>query len=1053
VEERRVVTALFCDLVGSTSLGEKSDPEELDRLLGRYYELASAAIDRHGGSVEKFIGDAVVALFGYPVAHEDDPIRALRAALEVVEAVEASALEVEVRLGINTGEAFLRVQGSGEWNAAGDVMNTASRLQAAAPPMGIVVGARTRSAARRGFEFAELPALELKGKDDPVAAWRLLGTIAAESDDIGTATLVGREDELGRLMGAVASLDGHGGKVVLVEGDAGIGKSRLVRETRESGATVTWLRGRSIETRDAGGYRAFAELILTWAGSPSWEALAGRAQALGLAREQAGFLATMAGVEPDLDLVGRFGLLDADAMRPHLYRSVLAWLDALSEGGPLVLEFEDWHWADGGSVQLAEHVMPLIESRPLLLLMVARPGSDPARSISELVSAPLEKRIARIELMPLGADDAATLLGELLAGHDVSAQRLTGALGRAEGNPYFLHELARLLTEDGQDGALPDSVRAVVTTRVDRLAPDLKALLRTAAVIGRTFADELLARIEPDDTVQPRLERLVATRLIELVPPGRHRFVHALTREAVYESTPLADRKRLHAKAAETLTAERQAANLPAIAYHLAQAEDWGGATDALLAAGEQATRIAADDEALEMYRRAIDAHARLPDDRWSPVERSRIDRHVAEALQRLGRRDEAAAQVVGALDRLGVRLPASKRAVQRAVLRDLLRLSFAPPSLPPDDATPDPVDVEIDRELQLLSFVSFFGDHDRFALAALLLTKRAARANDLIGIALGASACASIFPTIGRAKLARKYAARATEAAERIDDPIEAARVWQDIMLVPLAIGGWPEARDCGLRAIDVATSAGDLRSWGSSTCSFVVGAVSHGDIALTRSLSAELIARAAASGDHQIAGFGHTMLAIGELTAGDLDAASAHADEGIAMTLRVPDFLAHVAIVATLARIRLRQGDREGALASITESRATAEARGFRGYATSPLLEAEAELALLDLAQNRNRTTIRTSRRQARASLREARAARWHAVHAHILSGGHAWVVGDKRAAARAFHKGAALAQTDDWQGSLALATAWIEQCCRLAEIEPPPRDLAPEGALVLD
>ena len=146
-QERRVVTALFCDLVGSTSLGERTDPEELDHLLARYYELASGAIAREGGTVEKFIGDAVVALFGYPIAHEDDPSRALRASLEIVDQVEGSGLGIEVRLGVNTGEAFLRVDASGEWNATGDVMNTASRLQAAAPPMGIVVGARTRATA------------------------------------------------------------------------------------------------------------------------------------------------------------------------------------------------------------------------------------------------------------------------------------------------------------------------------------------------------------------------------------------------------------------------------------------------------------------------------------------------------------------------------------------------------------------------------------------------------------------------------------------------------------------------------------------------------------------------------------------------------------------------------------------------------------------------------------------------------------------------------------------------------------------------------------------
>jgi class 3 adenylate cyclase len=262
---RRVVTALFCDLVGSTELAERTDPEEVDLLLRRYYGHASEAIECYGGTLQKFIGDAVVALFGFPLAHEDDPERAIRAALDIVEVMRADESGLQVRIAVEAGWAFIRDAPTGEVFAAGDVMNTTARLQTATEPMSVIVGPRARTSAAGGFEFAEMPPVRLKGKQAPVRASLVVKPTTVTGGQARGIGVIGRERELRELRSVVADLTEGAGATVLVEGAPGIGKSRLVAGVRAS-THVLWLRGRSIETRDAAGYRPFAEQLRAWTG-------------------------------------------------------------------------------------------------------------------------------------------------------------------------------------------------------------------------------------------------------------------------------------------------------------------------------------------------------------------------------------------------------------------------------------------------------------------------------------------------------------------------------------------------------------------------------------------------------------------------------------------------------------------------------------------------------------------------------------------------------------------------------------------------------------------
>jgi tetratricopeptide (TPR) repeat protein len=518
----------------------------------------------------------------------------------------------------------------------------------------------------------------------------------------------------------------------------------------------------------------------------------------------------------------------------------------------------------------------------------------------------------------------------------------------------------------------------------------------------------------------------------------RLRGPQSLTREAIYNSTPIADRRRLHAAVAEALSPVEDPSGLPALAYHLAQAEDWEAAAATLVAAGEQAARLAADEDALEMYRAAIEAHEHLPADRWGPLERSRIDRQVAAALVRLGRHDEALRQIVVALARLGLDFPEKKSAIKRATLVQVAPRLLGPPALPPPNTSADPIEVEIGRELELLGWIAFFSDHDRFALAALILANRASRAGFLDGMAVGTFRTAVAFSSLGKEKLARAYMQRALEAADRMTDEIEIARLKQGLSIVPIAVGGWEEASHWANLGMNLGAAAGDLRSRGSGGALFSLATAMHDDYARARLLADDAVREASEGGERSIQGIGHAAQTILAPLEPEVGAESART--GIEVALQVPDYLIYTICLGTLARAQVRLGDLPGAASSIEHAKKEIDDRGFRGFMIVFGFQAEAELALLELARGRSRATIAGSKRAMRRSLGQGHVARWHAVHAHAIAGGHAWLLGKRASAAKSFTRASAIADRHGWHGPLREATDWIAHCCTEAGIEAP-------------
>ena len=578
-EERKVVTIFFADLVGFTGRAEQLDPEDVRAMLSPYYGRLRFEIERFGGTVEKFIGDAVMAVFGAPVTHEDDPERAVRAGLAVREAIQElneadPALDLHVRIAVNTGEVVVAVDArpaEGEGLVAGDVVNTAARLQAAAPVDGILVGETTYRATERTIEYAESVPVQAKGKSEPIPVREALAARARYGIDVqqrGGAPLVGRRDELDGLMDALSRVRRElTPQLLTLVGVPGIGKSRLVWELAQAvdadpELIVFWRQGRSLPYGEGVAFWAVAEMIKAQAGILETDS----AEVAGtkLLETVADFIPDPADahrVESSLrPLVGLTAESAPDRdSRDEAFAAWRRFFEALADRRPLVLVFEDLHWADDNLLDFVDYLVDWATDSPLLVIGTARP---------EL----LERRpgwgggksnAATVSLSPLSEEEIARLLGSLLEQAVMPAELQTPLLAQAGGNPLYAEEYARMVSERGLapgDGApLPETVQGIIAARLDALSAEEKALIQDAAVLGKVFWSGPLAAMNGLQrwTVEERLHGLERKEFVRrerassVATETEYAFRHVLVREVAYGQVPRALRAEKHTRAAE----------------------------------------------------------------------------------------------------------------------------------------------------------------------------------------------------------------------------------------------------------------------------------------------------------------------------------------------------------------------------------------------------------------------------------------------------------------------------------------------------------------------
>jgi class 3 adenylate cyclase len=623
-EERKLVTVLFIDIVGSTARADRADPEDVKDFLRRFHDPVREQVARYGGAIEKFIGDAVVAVFGAPRAHEDDAERAVRCALQIVQAVGeldagAKAVELTVRAGVTTGEAVVTLGSAyerGEPLATGDVLSTASRLQSVAPPGRVVVDAETYFATRRAIRYDTLAPVAVKGKSAPLEVWLAIG-LADQDEKVAPATqTVGRDEDLALLMAIYgrARRDRHPHLVNLV-GPPGIGKSRLATEfgRRISADGGRELRGRSLPYEEQAGYAASVEHIKQIAGILG-------ADSPQSAREK--LTQTVSSlVEPEeatdvghyLSLLLGLGLDEPTQARQPLFLAVRRLIEGFAAQRPILFVFEDLQWAGQSQLDLLDHLVTHVRDVPVVFLALSR--TDPERSIHTTAAAPRAE--TTIPLEPLTLTDASAVIEQLLGQRNaIDTKELVEVAG---GNPLFLEELAASVSQGAYtaDG-VPGNVRSLIASRIDALPSDERTVLLNASVIGPDFWRGVLAQMDASETsdLDVVLDTLEGRDFIRRQPrsqlPGdtQFSFKHALIREVAYGTLPRPVRRARHSVVAhylETNARPDARETAPILAHHWRHAGKTRRAVDYLLVAAERAREAWARDEALALYASALE--------------------------------------------------------------------------------------------------------------------------------------------------------------------------------------------------------------------------------------------------------------------------------------------------------------------------------------------------------------------------------------------------------------------------------------------------------------
>ncbi|TMM07019.1 MAG: hypothetical protein E6G02_03230 [Actinobacteria bacterium] len=650
-EERRFISVLFVDLVGFTARAERLDPEDVRAILTPYHETVRREIESFGGVVEKFVGDAVMSVFGAPTAYGDDAERAVRAALAVRDSVRElnngdARLDLQIRLAVNTGEALVSLgarPSMGESMVAGDVVNTASRLQAAAPVNGIIVGKETYASTRDAIKYEPTPAIEAKGKAAVVPAWIASSALVPAGErTVSRAPLVGRGRELGVLQGIWERVaDERTPTLVTIVGEPGVGKTRLGiefgRVVGELGGRS--VRGRSLPYRDSSAYGAFAAQVKQFCGVFESDPIEVGLQKLRDA------VSTLLGPSESADVAGHLAILlgldreGSVADRETLFFSVRRFIEAVAGDRPTMLVFEDVHWADRSLLDLVELLAARLRDLPILLLALARPELLDARpgwggGLPAYTALPLEQ---------LKESEARELASQLLSTSENGGRAEQAALlaETGEGNPLFIEQLAATLSEasPGDDSALPTTIRGIVAARLDALPAAERTVLLDAAVGGKVFWRGALERMTEDpeglSELLGALERrdLIRRQAVSSIE-GDQQFIfkHVLIRDVAYDLLPRARRRERHAQVAQFIEEATSVIGEAAAALgrQWRDAGEHERAIEHLMTAAEEAERGWAKDRAVALYREVIELLPEEDTERRSVVKRRLAIAHAA---------------------------------------------------------------------------------------------------------------------------------------------------------------------------------------------------------------------------------------------------------------------------------------------------------------------------------------------------------------------------------------------------------------------------------------
>jgi class 3 adenylate cyclase/tetratricopeptide (TPR) repeat protein len=1090
--ERKLVTVMFCDIANSTEIAARVGAEAMHQRLNRFFELTLAKVHRYEGTVNQFLGDGFMALFGAPIAHEDHARRALLAAMAIQQEMRndaqgADAMDpFQLRIGLNTGMVVVGKIGDNlrmDYTAIGDTTNLAARLQSHAEPGSIRTSDSTRRAAEANFDFADLGRHAIKGIAEPVAIFAPLGARSARSAAAGAAgdgsvsQLVGREVELAAFARSLSDLAAGHGSVVVLRGEPGMGKSRVLAEARQHGAArqVLWLEGCSVSFGQGLTHWPFIEILRTVFAIDESDSEATALQKLehgardvfdAQANEILPYLAMVLALCVPAEHEQRVKFLDAQAIKRQVFLTMRQLFERLAQRQPTLVVLEDWHWVDQSSIALCEHLLPLVSSAPLSFWFTTRTEASEAVARVKVAATEAALRVDDLTLSPLSAGQTQQLIGCMVGAGTLPEAVRERIQRRTEGNPFFIEEVVRAFTLDAQphadtrapaahstarpitDLSIPDSVQAVILARVDRLDEDAKGVLKLASVIGRTFLLRVLKAIaRAAETVEPGVERLQENELIHLrqrAPDVEYIFKHALVQEATYGSILAERRRSVHrqvAQAIETLFADRIDEYTSLLAHHYAQAEDWPKANAFLLAAGDQAGRIAADAEALEHYRQAVASQPKAAAAAMTPLQRATLDRKLGQAFYGIGNYQEAVAHFSRALAHLGIAYPdrhsGARRAIIKHVLAHFLRrgLGRFGSKFGVDEAR------EASAICEAMAWLDYYADEDRFALDSLIALDVGERSGDLESQARGLATLGFVLLSMGLHRLAWRRIGESMAIADRIQVPTIKAGA-------PFVRGWflWTRGQiDHAMVSLEASASLyrsiGDLRGWAGALSTLGWVLARRGEFERARRVCEEVVRIGEGANDLHLAAWGSVCLGHLCSTIGPLERASPYLETVRDLSKRSSEMRMHANAGGVLAKSLLRRGLIAEARAILAEALETLEARAMRDMFYIEPITAFIELCLHDASQSsgaQRRSALAAARSACNKALRCSRrsAAAWQP-EAMRLHGTLAWLDGNS---ARALQR---------WRQSIQAADAMklpVDRARALLEIGERTRDEAP-------
>jgi class 3 adenylate cyclase/tetratricopeptide (TPR) repeat protein len=719
-EERKQVTVLFSDLSEYTAMSERLDPEEVKQIMGQIFGEITSAVSKYEGTIEKFIGDAVVAFFGVPKVHEDDPVRAIRTAIEIHELVNGISPHFESRVGkplamhtgINTGLVVTGevTTGKGILGVTGDTVNVASRLSTLAKPGEILVGQDTNRQAEWLFNFAPLSPVIVKGKAEPVQVYRVAGIKEKKGRSLGVdSPLVGREKEMGLLSLQVLRLINGTGGIVTVSGEAGIGKSRLLAELRltEPIRRTILLEGRALSMGRGLSFYPIIDALKHWSqikeNDTDTEAQRKLEKAIrDIHPEEAGeifpFIATLMGMKLTGKHAERVKGIEGESLEKLIFKNMRELLIKGSELRPMVIYIEDFHLVDTSSLELIEALFRLVEEYRILFILVFRPGyTDTGERITAFIQENHPSNWTKIELEPLKESESEQLFSNLLQIKSFPHQLREQILQRAGGNPFFIEEVVRSLINEGavvqergeyrvtekiKNIVIPQSIHALIMTRIDRLDEETRNLVKVASVIGRNFFYRILTEVASYiEEVDRRLDYLKEIQLIrerKRMEEVEYLFKHALAQEAAYESILIQRRKEIHQKVAQSIEKvfnERLHEFYGMLAYHYGMGEDLDKAEEYMIRAGEEAMKSAASSEALNYFEEALAVYRSKFGEKVSPEKIAMLEKNIAYALYNKGEQIKAVNYLTKVLEYHGETFPKTAVGTALKCVNGLLQL------------------------------------------------------------------------------------------------------------------------------------------------------------------------------------------------------------------------------------------------------------------------------------------------------------------------------------------------------------------------------------------